>query len=390
MPALRFPLPGKEARWLVIAIAVAAAARIALAFATYGNAPDIANSRWALDALRDGDPLDFYAQQAGEPRWPYLLGFAPWLYVAGWLDARFGDFDAWLQLAPIAADIVLALVLYAWLRRARASVAVRRLSAGMILFGPVFFLISGHAFQFDSVAVLPALLGLLAWERDGPRRALTAGLLVGVAISLKPPLALAALALLPSARGAREAAAALAAAALLPAALLAPFLLAHPDATLQTLRGYTGLSGQAGLTALLAPSLAEIWLQTGDFSRYEPVFAELGGLVNLALLCVGTLIAGRYRATAVDTAALLALLLWTFAAGMSLAYLIWGLPFLLARARLRFAALVQGLGGVALLLLATAPHGDAVLVLYLADVVLLWAATLAGAVLMVREFAGDR
>lgn len=34
MLALRFPLPGKEARWLVIAIAVAAAARIALAFAT--------------------------------------------------------------------------------------------------------------------------------------------------------------------------------------------------------------------------------------------------------------------------------------------------------------------------------------------------------------------
>ena len=371
--------------WLIVLLVAGTAGRLALAFVTDGNAADLANSRWALDALRDGSPLNFYADMDGLPRWPYLIGFAPWLFVAGELDERFGHFDAWLQVAPIIADAVIAVIVFRTLQACGAAPTFRLAGVALVVVGPAFFMISGYAFQIDSVAVVPGLLAVLLWERETPRRALWCGLLAGAAIALKPPLAIVVLAMLPTLRSAREGGELLGAALAIPALLLVPFLLAEPTATVNIFLDYSGLSGQVGLTALIQPSLQEIWLQTGDFDAYDPVLKDVGGLVNAAVLLAGTAFGVRCRMRAVDLSALLALGLWTLGAGMTFAYLIWGLPFLLVRARLALAAGIQAAATLPLMLLATSPTDDTGLLAYRVSVVVLSAIFCAAVVQLARE-----
>src|SRR5207302_10782054 len=105
----------------------------------------------------------------------------------------------------IAADAAIAWLVQAGLGRAGASDRTRLSACALVALGPAFALISGMHGQIDSVAILPAVLALVVWERGGSRRALAAGLLIGRAASIKTAPGLMVLALLPSVRSRREA-----------------------------------------------------------------------------------------------------------------------------------------------------------------------------------------
>jgi len=79
---------------------------------------------------------------------------------------------------------------------ARAS-AFCLISAALIALGPPFVVISGYHGQIDSLAILPAVAALIVWETAPDRRALIAGLLIGVGAATKTVPGLMLLALLP-------------------------------------------------------------------------------------------------------------------------------------------------------------------------------------------------
>ncbi len=111
------------------------------------------------------------------------------------------------------------------------------------------------------MAILPAVGALVVWRRvEGPDRAWKAGLLIGLAASIKTVPGLVVLALLPSARGWREAVTLVVASIALPLLALAPFWAADAEAVRRMLR-YNGLPGLGGLTLAVQPDLAEAWLR---------------------------------------------------------------------------------------------------------------------------------
>lgn len=354
---------------LVWAMAAAGAgARLVVAFATFGSLSDIGASSAMYLALSDGDPFDAYGQLGTQPvpAWPYPPGFLPWVVAAGELAQLLpGGFHGWLHVAPIAADAVLAVLLYALLRGRGERVALA--GAAMVAFGPLFALVSGYAFQIDAVAVIPALLATLLWDRrrEAGQRALAAGLLVGLAATIKTPLGLVVFAMLPSARSGREAIALTGSAVALPLVTLAPFLLADPEGTLRQLSGHTGVAGIGMLSAVLYPGMTRSWL-TQEGIDLEAVLAlePVAGWLLAAVIAAVLLVGRRSRAGSVELAIVLWLALWAFGSGFFFHYLLWGVPFLIACGRLWEAALVQTLGFVPRLLLELGPQSPAMATAY--------------------------
>jgi hypothetical protein len=377
---------GKRRLWTLIAAGTIL--RLAIAATTDGLAFDVGSFHIVRRALADHG-LDVYSFVNGASgyRWPYPPAFLAWIEAsAGLSRLAGGGYVFVVQLAPIAADAALAWLVAAHLAWRGAAERTWLAAAGLVALGPTFILISGYAVQIDSVAVLPAAAALVVWTRlDGADRAWKAGLLVGLAASIKVVPALVVLALLPTARGWREAAALLGAAVAVPLAFLLPFVIADPDGVRRMLR-YNGVPGLGGLTLAVQPDLAEAWLRrpTG-YNAVNTWIAEHQRIVNAAVvLGTGAFLLVR-RISAERAAVVLWLVVWAFGTGFFFQYLVWGLPFLLLAGHLRAAAALQLVTLLPAVLYYAGPwHDDGIVVIFVVIMLAVWLAWLAGAVLVGR------
>ena len=381
-------------RWLWALIALGTVVRLAIAATTDGVAYDVESFELTRRALAEDFLHAFGALNGpGSYRWPYPPGFFAWIEAAVAGDRLFGGgYIGFIQLAPIAADAALA-ALVSWYLAARDLPRRTWLAAGgLISLGPSFVVISGYAVQIDSVAVLPAVGALIVWERtERADRAWKAGLLLGLAASIKTVPALVVLALLPTARDWREAGALVACALAVPLVLLAPFAVADLDGVRAMLR-YNGAPGLGGLTLALQPDLAETWLRTPtEFNAINHWIFEHQRWVNLSVLGLTAVFLLRFRVAAPLAAVVLWLAVWALGTGFFFQYLIWGLPFLLIAGYIRSAAALQLVTIVPAILFYAGPwKAESIVVAFVIVMLAVWLAWLAALVLLARAGASGR
>ena len=364
-------------------LAAALAGRLVLAFATGGNPYDLQSFALTEAALTDGDPWDLYVQVVDPPRWPYPPGYLPWVWAAPRVAFHTGlPFDAVIQIPAVLADVALAGAVAWILTRQGAPRRTVLGGAALLALSPILIADSSYHGQIDSVPTLVALLGAWAWVRPD-RRVLAAALLLGLAVTIKQPLALVVLALLPTARTLREAATLVAVTAALPLLALAPFLAAEPRATIDNLT-YFGLVGLGGLAVIVQPSLPDGWLRE-DFgpglTRLLDLARPLQALTLGAVLAIGL----RVRARPLELVCFAFLAAYSFTISWNYTYLVWGLPFLIVARHWRLAGAITALGLPIVLILYTAPHGDAPIFVYTALVIVLWMVTAAGTISIARD-----
>ena len=360
-----------ERRGLVALILVGTVARVVYAFATVGVAYDIESlTRVAMD-LRGESPGSLYASE----RWPYPGGFFPIVAVCDLVSRGTGlPFHGVIQLPSIAADAALAALVHWTLRWRGASERAALAGAALVALGPSFAVISGYHGQIDAVAILPALVGVLVWIARVPRRALWAGLLIGLAAAVKQPPLFMVLALLPSALDHRERLVLAATAVAVPVVSVLPFLLAAPAVTLDGLTANRGVAGFGGWSAFVQPDLTRYWytLEPGvvlsDAMRF--VIDAQNMIVGVAVLAAGAL-AYRRRLEPLGAATLIWLTVFVANPNFAYQYLIWGLPFFLAAGHVRGVAALQAAFLPATVLIYSRPIDDSGWI-YFAAVQLAW------------------
>jgi hypothetical protein len=377
----------RRALWGLIAAGLAV--KLALAFALYGHVPDVNSFALVRDVLHGDRPWDLYSLVNNDtvgPRWPYPPALFPWILAAGKAANVTGlAFHGLIQIPAILADAATAWLVQAELGRRGASERARLWAAGAIALGPLYILISGWWGQVDALATLPAVAGLIVWtRRSGTRDVLAAGVLIGLAASIKTPLGLTLLALLPSARGWREAGTVAAVAVAVPLAMLAPFLVADPDGTVHAFR-YAGLPAQGGLSLIVQPHAVNGWLGHTPLYRFHNVLEPVSGLINVAVFAAVLAVAVRRHAAAVPAAVFLWLAILAGGSGFTFSFVLWLVPFLLLAGHLRAALAVQVAMVPPALLLVTAPYDSPVPELYAAWMVAAWLASLVALVLAYRR-----
>jgi len=335
--------------WVIVATGVAV--RVVLAFAFVGPASDIIALQTVGDFLQ-GDFIHAYAVNddwvGGKqiPAWPYPPAYFPWILAAVGIHNVSGlPFHGVVQLAPIAADVGIAVAIHTYLGWRGASQRFRVAGAALVMLGPSFIAISGFHGQIDSVAILPGVLALMAWERrPDSTRAVNAGLLIGLGAAIKTVPGLLVLPLLPAARSIREQARLIATAVAVPAILFLPFFIADPGAV-EWLGTYGGLPGRGGLSLAVQPSLAFDSLTRGILARQPTEFSELvadsSTWIAIAVLVLVAVFLLRYRPAPIDGAVLLWLAIYAFVPNFLMQYLIWGLPFFIMAGYLRQTAILQ-------------------------------------------------
>jgi hypothetical protein len=378
---------GRRLLWVIIGAGTVA--RLVYAFATVGQAYDIESLRLVGQALGH-HPLHVYSiVNQGEGarlgdflafRWPYPPGYMP-LAGLGVLLSKIGlPFHGAIQLFPIAADAAIAWLVQALLRLRGASERVRLAGVALVMFGPVFFVVSGYHGQVDPVAILPALMALYLWETSGSRhRALQAGLLIGLAASIKIIPGIMVLALLPSTRDRREWVTLIGASVGLFLVVVAPFLIADGRAVRAAL-GYVGGSGLGGLSMFVQPDLVKAFLlERFDIHASSATITlhdDASALVAGAVAAAGVLVLW-FRARPLEAAVLLWLAVYVFNPNWFPQYMVWGLPFFIAAGHLVKVALVQAALVPILLLFYLKPWHDELLVkVYFAIMLCLWLAAL--------------
>lgn len=384
--------------WLILwsLIGVGLVARTIVAFETYGFIYDMDSLVAVRHALAD-DPLNVYSIVNGHPynRWPYDSGFFPFILGSSKVANVTGlAYHGLVQLAPIVADCAIAWLVQDHLGRRGAGERLRLLAAGLVALGPSFGIISGFHGQIDSVALLPAALAVWYWElaTPGVRRAIVAGALIGLGVSIKTVPGLMLFALLPSVRSRREAAALVLPAIAVPVVAVAPFLIADPNATIDAFRTHRALTGFGGISLLTQPDLAGMWLRS-ETIRLSPLTEFLGdNEFPLTAALMSPLIALVLLRRTPPTAA--AALLWCalplLSIGFSFQYVVWALPFALMAGYLWQVAAVQ-----AALLLPTVifewnPFEPPPVDLYVAIMALVWAGSLAGVVKLALRLYRER
>jgi hypothetical protein len=372
--------------WSIIALGVVL--RLIVAATTRGLPYDIQSLELVRTALGNR-PLHLYStvNPAGTFHWPYPPGYLPAVLATGWVADLFGGFSHLIRLPPILADAALTWVVWRGLA-GRVSERDRLVASGLVSLGPVFIAVSGYSAQIDAVAILPAVIALLVWER-GPvgRRAWVAGILIGVAASIKTVPLLMVLALAPSARSWREAAALAGSAVAVLFLTLVPFLVADSSGVLG-LRHYTGVPGLGGLSLVLQPDLAQNWLTHPAAPSALTVWLSVhhASLENGAVIVAFALYCLRFRAEPRTAAALLWLVILAFGSGFFFQYLVWVMPFLLLAGQLRTMALLQAMVTVPMLIFYLGPwHADAIVYVYVAIMLLVWAGWVLDAGVLIRR-----
>lgn len=375
----------RDARRLLIALLlVGLVGRIVLALSTYGVPFDIGAFPVVHNALHT-DPLHLYA---GE-RWPYPPGYFPWIVAAAHLQLWTGiALTDWVQLPSILADIAIAFIVQNVLGARGHGDRSRLVAAGLVAAGPVFVMVSGFHGQIDSIAILPAILGVLVWERHrGPRRALYAGLLIGVGGLIKTIPAVVAFALLPHMRSKRESVTLLAAAGLPLVLGFMPFALADPQ-SVKTAVLYRGLPGVGGISLAVQPNLGGVWL-TDVPQPTNPVTVFLidhGGAVAAPLLLATFAFVFWRKPEPIVGAALIYLSVWAFGINFFLQYLVWGIPFLLMAGYVREVAAAQLLIAPAVYLTYARPFAPGLAVdLFIVVSLGMWVTSVVGVVLLGRN-----
>ena len=354
--------------WILIAAGLVV--RVALAFATRGAGYDIESFEIVRRALADHPQHVYAGVNEGFYRWPYPPAYFPWIGLSGWLnDSVGGRFDGWIQLPAVLADAGIACVVCSLLRLRGLSERVQLGAVALVMFGPAFLLVSGYHGQIDSVAILPAVAALLVWERGGERRALWAGLLIGLGGAVKIVPLVMVLPLLVRAKGRREAALLIGGASLVMALVLAPWVLADASGTLDSLKN-RGFPGLGGISLILQPGLTDAALRgtVPDNTDLTEWLNRNGWIVPaLALAAVAWLLWKR-RPSPVVGALVVWLALMAMGVNFALQYAVWGLPFLLAAGRLRAALALQVLLLPAAIVFYRAPweSAGAVVVYYVA------------------------
>jgi hypothetical protein len=377
-----------RALWGMIAVGIAV--RVVLAWTTRGLPYDVDSFALVRSAL-GAHPLHLYSivNPAGAYHWPYPPGFLPLVSLASAVADITGGFGHLIRMPAILADAALTWLVWRGLE-GRADPRDRLLAAGLVSFGPVFIAISGYATQIDAVAILPALAALLVWERAGEgRRALLAGVLIGIAGAVKTVPLLMVLALAPSARSRREVVVLLASAAAVVLLTLIPFLIAD-SAGILGIRHYSGAPGMGGISLLLQPNLAQIWLTRpvalSGLERF--LFLEHAWIPNALLLAAFAAYAARVRPAPRPAAALLWLMVLAFGSGFFFQYLVWVLPFLLLAGHVRAAALLQAAVTLPMLVYyVTAWRSDGIVYVYVALMLVVWAGWVAGGASIARRAA---
>jgi 4-amino-4-deoxy-L-arabinose transferase-like glycosyltransferase len=372
--------------WTIIAAGVAL--RLIVTVATPGLPFDI-HSAQLVRAVLSARPLHLYStvNTGGGFHYPYPPGYLPLVFVIGRFADLFGGFSELIRLPPILADAALSWAVW-WGLAGRVSPRARLLAAAGVSLGPVFIAVSGYSAQIDSVAILPAVLALLVWERaPSRRRAWAAGLLIGVAACVKTVPLLMLLALAPNARSWREAAVLVGCAVAAPLASLAPFLAADPSGVL-ALRHYTGVPGMGGLSLVLQPDLAQSWLTrvVAPSGLTEWLSVKHASLVNGVAIAGFAVYGFRARPDPRIAAPLLWLVILALGTGFFFQYLVWVLPFLLLAGQLRAALLLQAVVTVPMLIFYFGPwHADSIVYLYVAIMLLVWVGWILEAIFLARR-----
>ncbi len=373
--------------WLLIAAGVAI--RLLLAFLFVGTQQDIDNLAAVGSAVRD-HPLILYdlASSHSAPVWPYPPGLVPWVAASSWLAGATGvAFHGLVQLAAIAADAVLALLVWIALERTSFSERKRIAAVALVALGPAFIAISGYHGQIDSVAIAPALAALLVWERgESPWRALWAGLLIGCGGAVKQVALVMIIALLPTARSRREWILLPLAALAVPLALLAPYLL-HDHSAVSDALSYSGLPGLGGfglaVHAVRALFSARYALD-GPLPDSRLLYESGPYLVAAALALLLPLMASR-RTPPRRAAVVVWLAVYALGVNFAPQYAVWGLPFFLVAGYLTATAAAQLALVPPFVLYYTDPGGKLALVVYTAFMVALWAAAAVALALALRR-----
>ncbi len=320
-------------------IAAGTAVRLVIAFEHYGVFSDIEAYAIVDDALR-ADWSHAYETM----RWTYPSGFFPWILTAGWLSRTFDlAFNGVIKLASIAADAALAYLVQSLLGRRGYDARTRLLATAAVAFGPIFILGTAWNGQLDSFAILPAVAALAVWLGGGERRGPIAGGLIGLAASVKTVPIFLVLALLPSARDARERLVMAAAAVAVPVVLLVPFLIGDHTATVDSLRSNHGFPGYGGLSLALQPRLIDYWVFNEFVQPTDLVIAlrDAQQLIVAGAVALVGIVLWRRRVDPVTGAATIWLTVFAANPDFFFTYLIWGLPFFLIAGWVRATIALQ-------------------------------------------------
>jgi hypothetical protein len=378
--------------WALLAASVVLC--LAIAALTTGDPYDMESARLVRDALGRGalDVYSIFAQHKLD-RWPYPPALFPWIYASG-LVARHGgpDFVFMIRVPIVLADVAVAWLVQDFLAWSGRSHRFRLAAAALVALGPSFVVIAGYHGQFDAIAILPGVWATSIWVRrpEWRWRALIAGVLIGLGADVKTVPILLLLALLPTVRSKREAGELVLAAALPLVLSFAPFVIAGTLHT-ATITSYRGRPGVGGISLLVQPNLAEIWLGTGfpSLSSLSQTLMNHGTIILVLALVTVVGVGLRSRPPAHQMAALLWVGVLAFGVDFFFQYLMWGLPFLVMCGYLRSALLIQlGLLVPTVLFYLEPWHHLAVVYVYVVMMTAAWLVAVGGFVVLGRQLWG--
>ncbi|MBA3329249.1 MAG: acyltransferase [Solirubrobacterales bacterium] len=327
---------------------VALLARLVLIAITDGSTPDINAFVGVNDALRS-DPLHVYSLVNDAPRfaWPYPSLYLPVVGALFEASTTLGiAFGRLVRLPEVGADLAIAWLVQWHLAFRGASPRTRVTAAALILLSPAMMAVSGMHGQVDPVQWLPAIVGLIAWERlPAGQRAPVAGLLIGVGAATKTMPALVALALLPHGESWRERSVLLGACAAVPLAAMVPFLLADPGGVGEFL-SYSSIPGQGGLSMIVQPDLALLRFAgqpVEGFSGAQDVLQDVAPVAVLLTTIALTILLMRRRPDPAAGSAILIIGVFVMGANFFAAYLTWLVPFLVLAGWRRFYWVITAL-----------------------------------------------
>jgi Glycosyltransferase family 87 len=322
------PLMRRYRLWLVALLSAGVILRVGVAW-RMSPSYDLQGFLQAARGLQHWG-LHFYSHNnsIASAEYPYPPAYLPWFLLANAIDGGAVQFWHIARLPPIVADIALAWTVQWYLRGRGVSPLVCLTAAAAVVLGPTFLVTSSIEGQIDSVAILPAVVAAILWERQNtPHRAVWAGLLIGLGAAVKTAPALVVLALLPTARSHRERAVLVAFAAAVPASMLLPFAVADPEGMLSL--AYVGYPGAGGIATIVQPDLIVHYLGDHDISSAYNNVQRVGWLLTATGALVAAALVWRARMTAISAAACIWLAVFATSVNYYQQYLAWGWPFFL-------------------------------------------------------------